>query len=566
MPEPAPGPAVARANLERAFALLDGLASAGLRHVVVSPGSRSTPLALAAGMHPGLRTWVRIDERSAAFFALGLARGEGTPAAVIATSGSAPTHWYPAVVESEHALVPLILLSADRPPELHGCGANQTIDQQALFGVHVRGFHNLAPEVGCDVARRLGADAGRLSSAPVPGPVHVNIQFREPLVPDAVPELTASSRGGRVSSPVRTPGAGQMDDAVAAMTGAPGVIACGWGRYRDGFPKAVTTLAARMNVPVIADPLSGLRRGDHDTGHVITAADTFLRDPAFLREQPPAWVLRFGAYPVSRAFGEYLDAPGNQVVLVDPWDRRADPGRRAALVIRADEVEVCRALLERKPAPAPPEWFAAFELRERQAVSRLQKGLAEPPFHEGDIIAALCRGLPPGTVLFSGNSLPVRQLDTHLRAGPALEVMANRGVSGIDGNLSTVLGLAGAGRRVAGLLGDVAFSHDLGALAQCHGLDATVVVVNNGGGAIFGYLPQAGLQAFEQLWLTPPGLDLQRAASLFGVAWRRVHTADEFEDALGALLQRPGVRIIEAVVDRQASEAYHRALWDAHGR
>lgn len=561
-------PGVAAANLRWALTLIDGLVAAGVGQAVISPGSRSTPLALACEQHPGMRVHVVLDERSAAFFALGLARAENRPAALIATSGSAPANWFPALVEANHGMVPLILLSADRPPELRACGANQTIEQAGMFGTQVRFAFDLGvPEETPAVLRQLTARARQAVAAsrwPLPGPVHLNVPLREPLVPGAPVDFAFSAALPAAALPVVQPAAPEVEWLAAAISGKPGLIVCGAAHYPPGFAAAVTALAARLDCPLVADPLANLRFGGHERRRILTHYDTFLRDPRFAETQRPAWVLRFGAMPVSKALQHYLAAPlqddqdGAHHVVVDPHGRRLDPLHQGTL-LHADAEALCAALTAQPLKAAPSGWMAAFAARE----TSLAASGAPLPI-EAEVIRAMLALLPPQSTLFCGNSMPIRDLDSFSGSGEKpLRIVANRGVSGIDGNISTVLGMAAARRgKVVALLGDLACCHDIGGLLAARGLDAVLVVLNNGGGGIFGYLPQAGLESFERLWLTPAGLDFAQAARLYGLGYRRAENPAEFAAAFAQQLETPGVHLLEVVIDREASLAAHRAYWE----
>jgi 2-succinyl-5-enolpyruvyl-6-hydroxy-3-cyclohexene-1-carboxylate synthase len=557
-------------NLRWADALVDGLAHCGVRHAVVSPGSRSTPLTLAVGQHPGIRTWVLPDERSAAFFALGLGRGSGGPACVIATSGSAPANWFPAVVEAAADRRPLILLSADRPEELHACGANQTIDQIRLFGQHVRWFVNLpVPDAGVPDLRHAGVRAVQAvdrSRWPVPGPVHVNVPFREPLVPAHPPQpgQPPSQPLPLARHPRLAPAPGDTAELAAWVAGRRGLIVCGPGGQAPDFPEAVASLARRLGCPILADPLSGLRFGPHDRSRVLASYDAWLRRRAFTGTVRPDWVLRFGTVPVSKPLQQYLGglAPGSAVLVV-PYTTWPDPGERSTRVLHVDPELLCRALAEAVPASADATWWGRWQDEERRAARLLQVQQRVPL--EASVLGVLAHLLPGGARIFCGNSLVIRDVDSFMLGGAqALTLVGNRGASGIDGNVSSVLGLAaGGGGPVVGLLGDLALYHDMNGLLAARGLTATLLVFNNDGGAIFGYMPQSELAEFERYWLTPTGLDIGRIAALYGLTHHRVRDADQLEAAVSASLDAPGVDLIELMVDRQDSLARHRAYWSA---
>jgi 2-succinyl-5-enolpyruvyl-6-hydroxy-3-cyclohexene-1-carboxylate synthase len=562
------------ANLRWAYALLDGLAAAGVDRVVISPGSRSTPLALASELHPSLLTWVQVDERCAAFFALGMARITATPVALIATSGSAPAHWYPAVIEADQAAIPLVLLSADRPLELQGCGANQTIDQTKLFQRAVRAFHALPAmhqhAEGQAFLHSLATRAVHQSRWPLAGPVHINVPFHEPLLAEPIPELTPVASGVAVESPVLTPPEAQLDRVAERIAGLPGLIVCGPGRFRAEFAPSLARLAATLNCPVLADPLSGLRFGSHDRSRILCHYDAFLRHTAFSEKHRPEWVLRFGSVPVSRSLLHYLHAlQAGQLILVDPFGRWPDPLHRTGEMLRATPQTVCDGLAARVASAAPASWWEAFSRREQGAAQLSHDLSGSEPWFEAQLVPALLDSLPAGSILFAGNSMPVRELDSFSASHEKpLQLIANRGASGIDGHVSSLLGLASAaadGTTVAGLIGDLAFYHDMNGLLAARDCNATLIVINNDGGGIFRYLPQTGLEAFERYWSTPTGLDFRHAADLYRLPFRRVSSADEFEQALNDTLAQRGVKIIEAVIDPQQSVERHHAYWEAVG-
>lgn len=558
----------ARDNVLWAWTLIDALAASGVAHAVVSPGSRSTPLALACLRHPGVETHIQVDERSAAFFALGLAKARHRPVALICTSGSAPAHWYPAVIEADMGGTPLILLSADRPPELRGCGANQATDQNNLFGSHVRAFHELpcpnSSDGEPDMLRWLRALAAQVvdqSRWPLAGPVHVNVPLREPLLPDGPWPTLQAAPVAAVSYPVMSLAPAEAESLARELGGGRGLIVCGAGVFDPEFPAALASLAEKLACPVLADPLANLRFGAHRHGSVLSRYDAFLRCGETAEAMRPDWVLRFGAMPVSKSLQRFLDGlEGVPHLLVDCGGRWPDPLHRASRLVRADSTALCRQLSDLAARAAPPSWLAAFAAEERRVA---QLALLDPP-PEADVVRTLTEMLPDGATLFCGNSMAIRDLDAYSGCGDkALRIVGNRGVSGIDGNVSTALGLAAAsGAPLVALLGDLALYHDMNGLAAARGRDAVLVAINNGGGGIFEYLPQAELAEFERAWLTPLELDFSHAAAMYGLAYRQVSGAADFAPALADAL-KGGAHLIEVVVDRAASVARHRAYWSA---
>ncbi len=549
---------VAARNLAWADALVAGLVAGGVVHAVVAPGSRSTPLALALERHPSIDLTVQPDERCAAFFALGLGRHEHRPALFVCTSGSAVANGFPALLESEADGIPLIVVSADRPAELQQTGANQTMDQTGLFGGHVRLAAALpAPGPAGDLAlpRTAGQRAAEAARWPLPGPVHLNVAFREPLVPDALPPVPEAAPGG-----LERPRVEPDPSAVAALSrlvgGGPGLIVCGRGRHGPTFPGAVAALARRLGAPILADPLSGLRWGGHDRSGVLTAYDLFLRG----RAAHPAWVLQFGATPVSAALDRFLAGSGATRILVATGGDWQDPSRTATTRVLADAAALAEALAGQAPAPTDPGWLAGWIRAETRAVELAADPALRPP--EADVIGALEATLAPGAPLFVGNSLPVRALDAFARGrGAPLAVHGNRGLSGIDGNVSTALGVGrAAGARPTALIGDLTLYHDMNGLLAARGVPADLVVLDNGGGGIFGLLPQARLPAFERLWLTPTGLDLARVAPLYDLDY--VALAGP-ADLAAALADGERARLLHLRLDRADSTRRFERLFAA---
>lgn len=558
-------------------ALVDALARAGLREVCVAPGARSTPLALVLAHDPRLRLWTHLDERSAAFFALGLARAGRAPAAVVCTSGTAAANFLPAVVEAAQAHVPLVLLTADRPPELRDCGAFQAVDQVKLFGAYAKWFCEIGEAgAGLPYFRAVGSRAVAVAAAAPAGPVHLNLPLREPLTPDDAAQLRPDSN--LVGAPCTTvPPVTRLPD-VAALAASlahvgRGVIVCGPLDADADTRAAIATLAAALGWPLLADATAQLRDGDHDRSHVIAAYDAVLRDAALARRLLPAAVLRIGPLPISKALLTWLRAlPDARQVVVDPaggWD---DPLQRATTLVHADVAPLCAALAARCRAPRDPDWLDAWRRADRAARAALDERLGrdDAPF-EGSVVAELAAQLPDGATLVVGNSMATRDLDTFWPGSARrVRVLCNRGANGIDGFVSTALGAAAlsTGPTVA-LTGDLGFLHDLGGLlaAARHGLRAVFVVCNNDGGGIFSYLPQAdGSVAFERLFTTPHGLDLRGGVEMFGCGFTRAAARAEFAAALARALASSRTEVIEVPIDLASSVALHRALWTAAGQ
>lgn len=520
-------------------AMVAGFVAAGVTDAVISPGSRSTPLALAMLRQDGLRCEMVVDERSAAFFALGIAKASQRPVLLLATSGTAPANWLPAVIEASQAGVPLILISADRPPELQDCGANQTIDQARLFGAHVRVSHALGtPDADFDPGylHRLTARIAEQAMWPHPGPVHINQPFREPLVPSGETAPIDLPERIRVSRPRLQPDPAAVDEIIERISGRPGAIICSEHSAEAGFADAVTALAARLDCPVLAEPLSNLRFGAHDRSRLCVHYNTWLKDAGFAEKYRPEWLLHFGAWPVGRPLQNYLASASRAHMLIEPWPRWTDPSHKISHLLRADPLAACHALLARAPAPAPDGWMAAFSDKEAMPTAG----------HSATHIATLLAELPETTPLFVGNSLAIRQLDSHAGTGTqAFRFFANRGASGIDGNISTAIGIAAMHGSVAALLGDLTCQHDLGGLALAQGRNVVIAAVNNGGGGIFDLLPQAELPEFEQGWRTPQHMSFEHAALTFGLGYAKAEDMESFALALRHAFNTGGPWLIE---------------------
>ncbi|MGB5622921.1 MAG: 2-succinyl-5-enolpyruvyl-6-hydroxy-3-cyclohexene-1-carboxylic-acid synthase [Gammaproteobacteria bacterium] len=566
---PGAGSASGDLNLAWADALLAGMASAGVRHAVISPGSRSTLLTLAAHRHHEISVTVIPDERSAAFFAMGLGRQSGRPAVVIGTSGSAPANWLPAAVEAAADAVPLILISADRPPGLHGVGANQTIEQRGLFSSHVRAHFDLpAPatvDKEMDLPRSLGVHAAHRAVWPEPGPVHVNAAFREPLVPsaEALTLPPQSEPPARLRPPLLTPDPDMLDQFAADIAGKNVLIVAGRMRPDPTFAAAVAGLAAQLDCPILADPLSGLRWGPHDRNRVCVGYDLLLRDAHEAQRLAPDAVLQFGGTPTSASLQRFLDQPGRQHWLVAPFGPWADPGRRARQRIYADPARVAIDLGARLAPADDSDWMSRWKKADRRIA-----GLCDDPAlvpAERDLVAALETVLPQASSLFIGNSMAIRAFDTFARGrSSALMAFGNRGASGIDGNVSTALGIAAsASGPTTALIGDLTLYHDMNGLLAARDRDITFVVIDNGGGGIFDLLPQRRLPDFGRMWLTPTGLELSRVAALYGLRHRACGSGPELHRHLAEACAASGPDLIEVRIDRAHSTDRFQTLWAA---
>ncbi len=562
-------------------AFVDELVRRGVRDFCLCPGSRSTPLALTVGRHAGARLWMHLDERSAAFFGLGLARAQGTPVALVCTSGTAAANFLPAVVEAHYSGVPLVVLTADRPPELRDRGAPQTIDQTHLYGRHAKWFLDVGlPEGTPEGLRHLRAVAARAAAValayPV-GPVHLNCPYREPLIPGPGQSFAPPGRAGdaphvAIAPALPMPPAETVQALTTALRGlGRGLIVCG-PQPDAALAPVVAALARRLGYPVLADPLSGVRRGSHDRSAVLDAYDAFLRDEAFAQGYAPQVVLRFGAMPTSKPLLLYLQRHRGHRHIVVEDGRWSDPAALATDVLTAHPVGFCAALLAAlgPPSGSPDlawleQWRWANAVTTR-AMADCMAGMAEP--FEGRVFDELAGLLPAGSTLYAGNSMPVRDLDTFFGGGDrAVRCLANRGANGIDGVVSSALGAAAAASGPTVLaIGDISFYHDSNGLlaAKRHHLDLTVVLLNNDGGGIFSFLPQAAYSdQFETLFGTPHGLDFRPIAEAYGATYSRPDDWPAFRAAVSRGLAAGGLHVVEVRTDRERNVALHRAVWRA---
>ncbi|MEN9938223.1 MAG: hypothetical protein RLZZ387_4802 [Chloroflexota bacterium] len=569
-----------RANYASVGALVDELVRAGTRHFCVCPGSRSTPLALMITQHPGARLWMHLDERSAGFFALGMAKALREPVALVCTSGTAAANFLPAVVEAFHGRVPLIVLTADRPHELRDTGAPQTVDQINMFGSHAKWFVDLAePDEAPELLRYTRAVAARAaataSQAPA-GPVHLNCPLREPLVPrpgDAPPPweqqpadrpLVTVAPGLRAPQPELV---AQLAETVARTER--GLIVCG-PQDDPALAEAVARLADASGYPVLADPLSGLRAGPHSRALALSAYDAFLRDEGFGARHAPELVIRFGAMPVSKPLLLFLQRHrGCRALLVDGGAGWLDPARLATDVIPVEGRLLADALAATLPERRHTEWTDAWLTAERVTRAAIEERLASTgELSESRVFAELAHLLPDGAALVAGNSMPIRDLDTFFPAGQRhVRLLANRGANGIDGVVSTALGVSASGAGPVLLaIGDLSLYHDSNGLlaAKQHGLDITIVLINNDGGGIFSFLPQAAEpEHFEQLFGTPHGLDFRPLAELYGARYTRPDSWDAFRAAVSEGVAGHGLHIVEVRTERARNVMQHRAIWPA---
>ena len=569
-------------NTALATAMVEELARSGARNAVISPGSRSTPLALALGREPAIDSTVLLDERSAGFVALGAAQSTGRPAIALCTSGTAAANLHPAVAEADEGAVPLIVLTADRPPELRGIGAGQTIDQLKLYGSAVRWF--------CEVGTHEADDDGLLHFRSVacrayaaargetrPGPVHLNVPFREPLAPRREPGGIAASsrlaRDGRGERPLTTVSprprgaSGALLDRLAERIAAEprGLVVAG--RQTDpGLGRVVAALAAASGYPILPEPTSQLRMGEHDLSRVVWAYDAIAR--ARPEALSPGLVLRFGEMPTSRSLRDWIVAAEPEQVVVAPhgW---YEPTNRADAIVRADPAAVAKGVADRlgsaRAAGAAVHWTADWLRAGERAAAAIESALTgESEPSEPGVHARLGRLYADGDLVYTASSMPIRDQEAFLAAAATtVTFLANRGANGIDGLVSSGAGAAIASGRPAWIVtGDLGLVHDaagLAALADAEG-PVRLIVINNEGGGIFEFLPQAEMlerAEFEALFGTPSGIEPEALATAYGIPHRRVDSLD----ALASAAQE-GTGMIEIRTARRRNVEVHRRIAD----
>lgn len=574
--------------------LVDQWVQWGLRHAVVSPGSRSTPLALAVAADDRVSVSVHHDERSAAFMALGIGAASGVPAMVVTTSGTAAVELHPAVVEANHAGVPLLVCTADRPEWLHGVGAPQTIDQTNLYGSSVRLFCEPGVPALSSAAlwRPLADSAMAAATGHRPGPVHLNLAFDEPLVgtpldlPDSESGGTTGAAsasahaaasvgvgmGGGAPGPVAEPiDATVVASVAASVTGRRGVIVAG-GAIAD--PPGVMALAAVLGWPVLADPRSGCRVR---SPVVVAHPDALLRHDGTARALAPEVVLRLGTPWASKVLGQWLDSLDAHQIGVHAHGMRFDPGGSLDDLVEAEPGALCSAVASviggtsltpvgaGAPTPWLDSWVEADQLVADVMATHLDTGaeVSEP-----SVARTVASVVPDGGRLVVSSSMPVRDLEWYAAPRTGLTVMANRGANGIDGVISTAVGVALARPEpVAVLVGDVATLHDSNALLGLAGrnVDLTVVVVDNDGGGIFSFLPQAtALPAatFEELFGTPHGVDLVALAAAHGLSAMEVGDMASLRAAVTGSVGHRGTTVIVVRTSRNTNVDVHNRLHD----
>ena len=534
--------------------LVDEWARQGVRHAVVAPGSRSTPLAVALARNEAIEVHVFHDERSASFAALGIGSASGFPAVLLCTSGTAATHFHGAVVEAHQSDVPMIVCTADRPPELRDVGAAQTIDQTHLFGSSVRWFHD--PGVPSrDAASTWRSMAARTVQATIgvrPGPVHLNLPFREPLTGEVVD--MPQSRERKWSDVIRLGLSENQDvsEITKVISGRRGVIIAGRGAGRD-----VLSLSESLGWPIFADAVSGVRE---QNSAVVVAFDSILRSEAFATSHVPEVVLRIGAPPASKVLAQWIKKNDCRVIQLRSSEMVADPDHIVEFTVVGDIATATRVLAS-AVTPCDKTWIADWAVAEQVAQKAIADWTSEN-FSEPSVARTVTAAMQVGSHLVVSSSMPIRDVEWFGSTTAGVTVHSNRGTNGIDGVISTAVGVAISTRaHVTVLIGDVACLHDSNGLLALNrrDVDLTIVVTNNDGGSIFSFLPQAQVVSnsdFELLYGTPHGASFEHLAATHGISYECVTSVKDLAKAL----QRSGTRLIEVPCDRFANVSQHEAL------
>ena len=555
-------------------ALVDESYQLGVRHAVFSPGSRSTTMAMLFKEHEGFETYMNIDERSASFMALGIAKAHKEPTILVCTSGSAVAHYLPAILEAQYSGVPLIVLSADRPHTLLHVGAPQTVDQHKIFGTAVNYFEELAvPQEAhyYTYPRQVARKSYMKAMDTKKGPVHINVPLFEPLVP----ELSRNHfEAGRSSFKVVKP---NYSD----------IFACGEGnnlleRYERILILAgpqidvdeadmIRSFGEAVQAPILADPLSNVRRrynsadnqsnkeGIDTNNVVISTYDALLAGQALWHELKPDCVIQFGQIVVSKRVQQMIASwNGVEYIEVNPTMDSMNPTGKTTMHMQAS-IDVFTHLYGKNNSS--DTYLNIWQRLEQEGKKQLSTAIDEPHCFEGRTIRELQEHIPEDGQIFVANSMTIRDFDYFWFSGESRAVLyGNRGVNGIDGTISTALGLATNGKPTYLVTGDLSLFHDLNglAVAKTHNLNLTIILHNNDGGGIFEYLPQKGTKHFDYLFSTSQGLDYSGAAKLYGCGYTKISSPDELSSVLANVSQETGVHIVEIPTNREYSRELHK--------
>ncbi len=547
---------------------IDELAANGVTNVVISPGSRSTPLALLAAAHNEIKEHVLVDERSAAYFALGIAKETQAPVALICTSGTAVANYFPAVVEAYHGRVPLLLLTADRPHELRDIGAPQTIDQLNIFGSFVKKFYEMSLPEGSKESllyvRNRAKRAVSIAMNQALGPVHLNFPIREPLTPDLSLKSIWGNRDKQIelaTEKVLTNESVKYLGKLISSKKRPLIVV--GPQYDSELRSLIYSLSDKLEAPILADPLSQIRSKKHV--NLVEGYDAFLKDESLRQSLECDLIIRFGAMPISKSYLFYLREQKNLThIVIDESIESREPTNRNSIYLHVKADAFLTQLNQVELEGTNQSWLAKWQKINqvtKDALSQLPNELTE-----GAAVKTLIDNLPDSSILFAGNSMAVRDVDSfYLANDKELFIHASRGASGIDGVVSTALGIASATeKQVTLLIGDLSFYHDLNGLlaAMQMNLNLTVLLINNDGGGIFSFLPQSNEPTyFEKIFGTPLGIDFSLAIEMYGGRYKQIKTLDELGVSLKESYRKQGLSVIEVVTNRKENVIWHQAIW-----
>lgn len=566
---------------------VETLSRLGLTTAIICPGSRSAPLAVAFAQHPQIEAISVLDERSAAFFALGIAQRSHRPVALVCTSGTAGANFYPAVIEAQERCIPLILMTADRPPELRQCNSGQTIDQQKLFGTFPNAYHELAvPDVALlPYLRQTIIHAWERSRVPVAGVVHLNVPFRDPLAPVAQPEIEAMAEAFPADffaaiapepliappffpqQPVELPTARWLSTSK-------GIIIAGVAQpeFPQPYCEAIAQLSRRLGFPVLAEGLSPVRNWAERQPALISTYDLMLRNPSLAKDLAPEVVIRIGDMPTSKELRQWLERSQPQQWVIDPSDRNLDPLHGKTTHLRLSVEQVAKAMAEplqswgwHDVAAVPSDYLERWRWADGQLRQKLDAEFAQTEeILEPKVTWLVSQTLPPDTPVFVANSMPVRDVEWFWKPNDrGLRLYFNRGANGIDGTLSTALGVVQGDRSAVLLTGDLAFLHDTNGLLLASKLNGhlTVIVVNNNGGGIFEMLPISEFDPpFESFFATPQTVDFEQLCAAYGVAYEKIVSWSQLQERLSSLPTH-GIRVLEIPTNRKSDAQWRKTCF-----
>lgn len=574
-------------NVLWAEAFVDQLVRLGVRYACISPGSRSTPLALACAGNNELRTFVHIDERSGGFFALGVAKNIHQPVILVCTSGTAAAEFYPAIIEAYQENVPLIVCTADRPPEFIDCGANQTINQNNMYANHIRWFFDAGlPEPTSERMRHIRVIARRSvkeSNGLEKGPVHINFPFRKPFEPKTytdtvnVHELEQAVNGfadqiAPVEVSVLTTPESLSDLVSVTRMYERGLIIVGPGDFSDVFVDRVTKMASLLSYPLLADGASQLRFGRHDKRMVFTHYDAYLKIAAFVESHKPDVILQFGGTVSSKGLELFLNEQNAFKVHINSAGKWHDPSNYLRTVVQSDPAQFCELMNEQlrkeKLGRSPNRWLTDFRNAEEQTAA-IRKDMIDctESLFEGKVLRVVLEEVPDGSHVMISNSMPIRDLDYFVSVVEKdIRIHTNRGASGIDGINSTALGIAAATKSHVYLItGDLAFYHDLNGLiaSRKYNIPLTVILINNNGGGIFELLPISGYRdIFNDYFLTPHDLQFEWFVRAYGGIHKNITSWDDLKVSLQNTDKRQGLYVYEVRTDARASTDMRKKYWE----